>query len=306
MQEQRQCGDRIMAKHYPNFQRQKFMLIFIKLAGDRLSKIDLQKLIFLFQQKHRITFYDFIPYHYGCYSFQANEDMHILQKQGWISIKDKNIELINKYPKLIDCYADVKRFLSTYTDVRGNELIKTVYTSYPHYAMNSKIAHSILTKDELKKIQNIRQTGIHKSKTLFTIGYEGITIEAYINKLIQNDIRLICDIRNNPISRKFGFSKTMLSSILQEINIAYVHMPELGIVSEKRKDLKGPADYETLFNEYKKNLRKKKVYVEKVSDLLCEQERIALTCFEKDPNLCHRHILSQFIKDNYAARVVNL
>ena len=306
MQEQRQCGDRIMAKHYPNFQRQKFMLIFIKLAGDRLSKIDLQKLIFLFQQKHRITFYDFIPYHYGCYSFQANEDMHILQKQGWISIKDKNIELINKYPKLIDCYADVKQFLTTYNDVRGNELIKTVYTSYPYYAMNSKIAHSILTKDEFKKIQNMRQTGIHESKTLFTIGYEGITIEAYINKLIQNDIRLICDVRNNPISRKFGFSKTMLSSILQEINIAYVHMPELGIVSEKRKELKGPADYETLFNEYKKNLRKKKVYVEKVSDLLCEQERIALTCFEKDPNLCHRHILSQFIKDNYAARVVDL
>ena len=109
--------------------------------------------------------------------------------------------------KLIDCYADVKRFLSTYTDVRGNELIKTVYTSYPYYAMNSKIAHSILTKDELKKIQNIRQTGIHKSKTLFTIGYEGITIEAYINKLIQNDIRLICDIRNNPISRKSVFQK---------------------------------------------------------------------------------------------------
>ena len=145
----------MMTKHYPNFQRQKFMLIFIKLAGDCLSKIDLQKLIFLFQQKNRITFYDFIPYHYGYYSLQANEDMHILQKQGWISIKNKNIELINKYPEIIDCYADVKRFLSTYNDVRGSELIKTVYTSYPYYAMKSKIAHTLLTKDELNKIQNI-------------------------------------------------------------------------------------------------------------------------------------------------------
>ena len=164
----------------------------------------------------------------------------------------------------------------------------------------------MLTKDELKKVQNIRQTGIRKSKTLFTIGYEGITIEAYINKLIQNDIRLICDVRNNPISRKFGFSKTILSSILQEINIAYVHIPELGIVSEKRKDLKEKADYKTLFNEYKKNLQKKILYIEKVLDLLSKQERIALTCFEKDPNLCHRHILSQFISDNYAVKVVNL
>ena len=295
-----------MAKDYPNFQRQKFMLIFIKLAGDRLSKIDLQKLIFLFQQKHKFNFYDFIPYHYGCYSFQANEDMHILQKQGWISIEDKKIELINKYPQLIDCYADVKRFLSTHNNVRGDELIKTVYTSYPYYAINSKIAHRLLTKDELNKIQNVRQEGIRKSKTLFTIGYEGITIEAYINKLIQNDIRLVCDVRNNPISRKFGFSKKTLSKILQEINIAYVHMPELGIVSEKRKDIKELDDYKTLFNEYKKNLQKKKSYVEKVFDLLCKQERIALTCFEKDPNLCHRHILGQFITDNYAVRVVDI
>ncbi|MFZ1980059.1 MAG: DUF488 family protein, partial [Smithella sp.] len=266
----------------------------------------LQKLIFLFQQKYKITFYEFVPYHYGCYSFQANEDMHIMQKQGWISIKDKNIELVNKYPKLIDCYTDVKRFLSTCNDVRGNELIKTVYTSYPYYAINSKIAHSILTEDELKKIQNVRQTGIHKSKTLFTIGYEGITIEAYINKLIQNDIRLICDIRNNPISRKFGFSKTMLSNVLQEINIEYIHIPELGIVSEKRKELKGQADYETLFDEYKKTLPQKKVYIKKVFDLLCDKKRIALTCFEKDQNLCHRHIVGQFIKDNYAVRVVNI
>jgi uncharacterized protein (DUF488 family) len=295
-----------MATDYPNFQRQKFMLIFIKLAGEPLSKIDLQKLIFLFQQKYKITFYEFVPYHYGCYSFQANEDMHIMQKKGWISIKDNNIELVNKYPKLIDCYSDIKRFLSTSNYVRGNELIKTVYTSYPYYAINSKIAHSVLTKDELKKIQNVRQTVIHKSKTLFTIGYEGITIEAYINKLIQNDIRLICDVRSNPISRKFGFSKAMLSKMLQEISIEYVHMPELGIVSEKRKELKGQDDYEILFDEYKKTLPKKKVYIKKVLDLLRDKKRIALTCFEKDPNLCHRHILSQFIKDNYNIKVINI
>jgi uncharacterized protein (DUF488 family) len=282
------------------------MLLFIKLAGDHLSKIDLQKLIFLFQQKSRKIFYDFIPYHYGCYSFQANEDMHILQRQGWISIKDKQIELINKHPKIIDCYTDVKRFLSTHNNVRGNDLIKIVYISYPYYAIKSKIAQRLLTKDELQKIENVRQTSIHKSKTLFTIGYEGITIEAYINKLIQNDIRLICDVRNNPISRKFGFSKTILSSILQEINIEYVHMPELGIVSKKRKELKDQTDYETLFDEYKKTLSKKKVYIKKVFDLLCDKKRIALTCFEKDPKLCHRHILSQFIKDNYIAKIVNL
>lgn len=51
-----------MAAKYPNFQRQKFLLMFPKLAGGLLSKIDLQKLVFLFQQKYKITFYDFVPH----------------------------------------------------------------------------------------------------------------------------------------------------------------------------------------------------------------------------------------------------
>lgn len=294
-----------MATSYPNFQRQQFLLMFLKLAGGLLSKIDFQKLIFLFQQKYKITFYEFVPYHYGCYSFQANEDIDILHKQGWIAIKDKNIELINKYPRNIDCYADVKRFLLT-NDLRGNELIKTVYTAHPYYAINSRIAHSVLTEDELTKVQKEKEKYTYQSTILFTIGYEGITIEAYINKLIQNDIRVLCDVRNNPLSRKFGFSKKMLSNSLHELNIAYIHIPELGIVSEKRKNLKEQTDYKLLFTEYRKNLSKKKVYIDKVLNLLRDQKRIALTCFENDPTLCHRHILSQFMTDNYAVKVVNL
>jgi uncharacterized protein YeaO (DUF488 family) len=295
-----------MTPRNPNFQRQKFLLMFIKLADGRLSKIDLQKLVFLFQQKYKIYFYDFIPYFYGCYSFQVNEDIEVLNKQRWISIKNKEIELIHRYPNNIDCYSDVKRFLSTYYGIRGDELIKSVYMAYPYYAINSKIAHNLLTKEELIKIHNEKQKCIFKSSTLFTIGYEGITIEAYINKLIQNGVRVLCDVRNNPISRKYGFSKTTLSSILQEINILYVHIPELGIVSEKRKNLNEQSDYKTLFNEYKKTLPKKKIYIDKLLGLLQDQKRIALTCFEKDPNQCHRHILSQYMKDNYTVKVVNL
>ncbi|OPY83950.1 MAG: hypothetical protein A4E71_02809 [Smithella sp. PtaU1.Bin162] len=141
---------------------------------------------------------------------------------------------------------------------------------------------------------------------MFTIGYEGITIESYINKLIQNDIRLLCDVRNNPLSRKYGFSKTMLAKILQELDIAYVHIPELGIVSEKRKNLNDQTDYKALFDEYRETLLRKKEYIDKVFDLLRVQKRIALTCFEKDPLYCHRHVLSRFMEDNYSVKVVDL
>ena len=62
-------------------------------------------------------------------------------------------------------------------------------------------------------------------------------IEAFINNLIQNDIRLLCDVRKNPLSRKFGFSKGKLSHILDTIGIKYVHIPDLGIESDKRRSL---------------------------------------------------------------------
>ena len=41
-----------MPAKYPNFQRQKFLLMFLKLAGGLLSKIDFQKLVFLSSQNH--------------------------------------------------------------------------------------------------------------------------------------------------------------------------------------------------------------------------------------------------------------
>ena len=77
--------------------------------------------------------------------------MDILQKQGWLAIKGKQIELINKYPEIIDCCADVKRFLATCNDLRGDELIKSVYRAHPYYAINSRIAHAFVDERRVDK-----------------------------------------------------------------------------------------------------------------------------------------------------------
>ena len=47
-------------------------------------------------------------------------------------------------------------------------------------------------------------------------------------------IGLLCDVRKNPLSRKFGFSKKKLKHITETVGIKYVHIPELGIESDKR------------------------------------------------------------------------
>ncbi|WP_375660704.1 DUF488 family protein [Bartonella sp. CL71SXKL] len=60
----------------------------------------------------------------------------------------------------------------------------------------------------------------------------------------------MCDVRKNSISRNRGFSKRQLEKAISNINIEYMHMPELGIASEKRRNLKTQKDYDRLFEDY--------------------------------------------------------
>ena len=59
----------------------------------------------------------------------------------------------------------------------------------------------------------------HASYAFFTIGYEGRAIDEYMNLLLENHVKVLCDVRKNPISRKRGFSKTALS---EELNLNFM------------------------------------------------------------------------------------
>ena len=135
----------------------------------------------------------------------------------------------------------------------------------------------------------------HSDQVLFTIGYEGRSIEAFVNALIQNGISLLCDVRKNPFSRKFGFSKNKLKHTMETVGIKYVHIPDLGIESEKRNSLKTTEEYNNLFRHYAKTLPSLDPHLELVYSLLCSNNRIALMCFEKDANMCHRHVVRDYI-----------
>lgn len=59
---------------------------------------------------------------------------------------------------------------------------------------------------------------------VFTIGYEGRTINDFLADLRANDIKLLADVREAPTSRKRGFSKSALASALQDAGIDYLHL----------------------------------------------------------------------------------
>lgn len=152
----------------------------------------------------------------------------------------------------------------------------------------------------------IKQSYVKTEQALFTIGYEGKSIEYFINCLIKNDIRLLCDIRKNPLSRKFGFSKSKLKHVTQTIGIKYVHIPELGIESDKRNSLRTKEDYRNLFAEYENSLKSRKIFLDDIYNLIQQNDRVALMCFELDPEMCHRHVVRDYIINNYNIRSVDI
>ena len=76
---------------------------------------------------------------------------------------------------------------------------------------------------------------------------------------------------------------------LERLGIEYYHCPELGIASDKRDELVTQADYDALFEEYENTVLKKNHHsIRGLSNLLNNRKRIAVTCFEKLPQQCHR------------------
>ncbi len=145
-------------------------------------------------------------------------------------------------------------FIEEFSTIRGNELVRYVYKNYPYFTINSQIADEVMDEKDLEKIDEFRL----KDETFcfYTIGYKGASFDNYLNRLIKNNIKLLCDVRKNPISRKYGFSQTQLSNNLAKLGIKYVHIPELSIVSEKHQNLDTQKDYECLFEDYQNTILK--------------------------------------------------
>lgn len=280
------------------FYRRKIILALLQVFDGRLEKIKLQKLLFLVCQKQKEPEYDFIPYLYGCYSHSAKADLYTMVKKDFLTEDETSyskkdpinyLALLDEEDKKLVTYAYV-----LYNKMDGDGLMKHTYTNFPYYAINSITAERLLNSEQLNKVNTFRPA--LTATTLYTIGYEGISLEAYLNKLIKHDIKVLVDVRNNPLSQKFGFSKSQLIRYCEGLHIEYVHFGEVGIESEYRQELKSQADYDNLFDTYKaKTLPKSVATQQKILDLLIAKKRIALTCFEANICQCHRKHLGEAI-----------
>lgn len=281
------------------FYRRKIILALLQLFDGQLDKIRLQKLLFMFTNKQGKAEYDFIPYKFGCYSYSANADMTAMVTRGFLNEDEKTFVKIDstdylKQLKPVDLKL-LQEVKTNYGKMSSNALMKHTYINFPFYAINSEIAENILSQEELEKVTKAKPKG--NKTVLFTIGYEGISLEEYLVRLLKNDVKVLVDVRNNPLSMKYGFSKSQLKKYCASLGIEYVHIPEVGIQSDQRQELNTQSDYDKLFAIYRNNnLSKTTTHQQQILNMLKLHKRIALTCFEANICQCHRKHLAEAIE----------
>lgn len=66
------------------YYRRKILLALLEVFEGQLTAKSLQKYLFLFTRSQSEKTFDFVPYRYGCFSFQANQDIATMAKYGFI------------------------------------------------------------------------------------------------------------------------------------------------------------------------------------------------------------------------------
>jgi hypothetical protein len=257
--------------------RQKLLLAMLDTREQRIAGVDFQNLLFLYTREfERIPSYDFVPCEEGRFSFTVRADAAQLKSRGLLlsegAVWEASMpgrELARSMPVLSRSTA---YFNECYRDLRGE-------------ALTAKVA--ALSGDEAAA-RRITAPG------LWTIGYEGKSLERYLNQLLRAGITLLCDVRRNAYSRKYGFSKSTLKAACECMGIRYEHLPQLGVASERRRNLDEERDRARLFAEYaSRDLPLRNECLDLIVSWIREEfQRVALTCFESEYGNCHRHCIA--------------
>ena len=142
---------------------------------------------------------------------------------------------------------------------------------------------------------------------MFTIGYEQAKPAAVLTELRRAKVNLLVDTRAVAASRRPGFSKRQLAASLDEEGIGYLHLQKLGTPTEGRQAARA-GDTDALWRIYDKHIKKAEPQEQlgELVDLIKSGKRIALLCYCRDPNACHRSRIVANVKKRLRVKVEDL
>jgi len=69
------------------------------------------------------------------------------------------------------------------------------------------------------------------------------------------------------------------------------------VPKEMRDKLKASGNYSSFFKKYRESLNSNGQQLNELLEIIKAGKRIALLCFERDPNKCHRMVLAEQIRE---------
>ena len=126
----------------------------------------------------------------------------------------------------------------------------------------------------------------------------------FLAALHRAGVKRVIDVRALPLSRRPGFSKSILAATLLDAGIDYVHLKALG-TPKRGRDAAKKGDVATLEAVYEDQLAlpEAQAAAARMRELAAETPS-ALLCYERDPCHCHRTLL--LAAEGEGASVVDL
>jgi len=135
---------------------------------------------------------------------------------------------------------------------------------------------------------------------LYTVGHGNLGIDSFLGILAENHVDWVADVRSAPYSRMFPwFNKNELAQSLEDAGIRYAFLGQQ--LGGKPREEEAAAEWKQgrLNYELVSSLGRTKRWADGIDALVTlvkstddDGETGCLLCSEKDPNACHRSLVS--------------
>lgn len=140
--------------------------------------------------------------------------------------------------------------------------------------------------------------------TIYTVGYERRSGDDLISALVDAQIEVLVDVRQKPFSRKPDFRKVALATLCDESGIRYETWTRLGSTQHQRESLRETGDYTRFYRLFRDLMKRgRKNEIRALADLSATAT-IALICYERAHDECHRSVVAELAAELCDASVV--
>lgn len=129
------------------------------------------------------------------------------------------------------------------------------------------------------------------NRVLWTVGYEGESPDSLVELLRARGIQRLVDVRELPLSRRKGFSKSKLAERLGEDGIEYMHQRNLGAPKEVRKPFIAGGSFADFRTSYLAHLDEQTPALTELKEAVSDGPT-AIMCVEKVHSMCHRQFIA--------------